>query len=127
MSTAIVTPMSVPSWSGGRRDGVESRSHLRLTARGRAVFSVLGAIVISVAAAGVILGGASATASGESAATTFDYVQIEPGQSLWQVAQSIAPNADPRDVIYDIVNLNQLQTAEVQPGQQIAIPAQYND
>lgn len=119
--------MSPPSWSGARRNGDENRSHLRLTARGRAVFSVLGAIAISGAVAGVILGGASATASGESAATTFDYVQIEAGQSLWQVAQSIAPGADPRDVIYDIVNLNQLQTAEVQPGQQIAIPAKYGD
>ncbi len=111
--------------------------HLRLTARGRAVFTILMVAVVSSVVAVGILGGASATASnalgavtgGSSLASTgpqsFEYLQIEPGQSLWEVAQSIAPSADPRDVIYDIVTLNQLPSAEVQPGLQLAIPLKY--
>ena len=103
------------------------RSHLHLTSRGRAVFSVAGAVVISAAMAAVILGGATATASGENSSTTFEYIQVEAGQSLWQLAETVAPDADPRDVVYEIVKLNQLVTAEVQPGQQIALPLRYSN
>ena len=108
-------------------------AHLRLTARGRAVFSVLGATVISVTMAAIILGGATATATsatsveaGLTGSPAFDYVQVESGQSLWQLAESVAPGADPRDVIYEIVKLNQLSTPEVHPGQQLAIPLAYS-
>ena len=107
--------------------------HLRLTTRGRAVFSVLGATVISVTMAAIILGGATATATsatsveaGLTGSPAFDYVQVEFGQSLWQLAESVAPGADPRDVIYEIVKLNQLSTPEVHPGQQLAIPLAYS-
>ena len=114
MSIAVRVPAMVP------------RSHLRLTIRGRAVFSVAGAVVISTAMAAVILGGATATASDENSATTFEYIEVEAGQSLWQLAETVAPDADPRDVVYEIVKLNQLVTAEVQPGQQIALPLRYS-
>ena len=107
--------------------------HLRLTARGRAVFTVFGATVISVTMAAIILGGATATATsatsveaGLTGSPAFDYVQVESGQSLWQLAESVAPGADPRDVIYEIVKLNQLSTPEVHPGQQLAIPLAYS-
>ena len=49
---------------------------------------------------------------------------VEPGQSLWQLAETIAPTADPRDVIADIVNLNQLQSESLQPGQRLALPVE---
>jgi LysM repeat protein len=67
-------------------------------------------------------GGAVATDSGSS--TTFSYVTVEAGQSLWQLAQTLAPTADPRDVIAEIVSLNQIK-GEIQPGQRLAIPAGY--
>ena len=76
--------------------------------------------------AAVILGGATATASSGNGVTTFDYVQVKAGQSLWQLAEIVAPDADPRDVVYEIVKLNQLATAEVQPGQQLALPLRYS-
>jgi len=44
---------------------------------------------------------------------------------LWQLAEHIAPSADPREVIADIVNLNQLPSESVQPGQRLALPAEY--
>ena len=83
--------------------------------------------MISAAMAVVILGGATATASGENSSTAFEYIQVEAGQSLWQLAETVAPDADPRDVVYEIVKLNQLVTAEVQPGQQIALPLRYSN
>ena len=49
---------------------------------------------------------------------------VQSGQSLWSIAEKVAPSADPRDVIADIVSLNQLQSAVVTPGQRIAIPSE---
>ena len=43
-----------------------------------------------------------------------------------ELAATVAPTVDPRDVVADIVELNQLDGADVQPGQRLAIPAQYS-
>lgn len=103
------------------------RSRLHLTRRGRAVFTALAAVPIVAVALVLALNGGVAIASGQTAdggveAVGFEYVTIKSGQSLWQLAESIAPGADPRDVISAIVSLNQLPTTEVQPGQRLALP-----
>lgn len=103
----------------------EALPRLRLTRRGRAVVAILViGFVISLAFA-IALNGGMATANTESSGTSFDYVTVEAGQSLWQVAESVAPGADPRDVISDIVRLNQLQSSVVHPGDRLAIPSAY--
>jgi predicted Zn-dependent protease len=109
---------------------------LRITKRGRAVVTVLAAIPLVAGALVFALNGGMATATptggsatGEAAtfnAATFKYVTVAPGQSLWQLAATLAPSVDPRDVVSDIVHLNQLDGADVQPGQRLAIPAQYS-
>jgi LysM repeat protein len=68
-------------------------------------------------------GGAHSSA-GQSA-VAFTTVTIQPGESLWQLAEHDAPNSDPRDFVQDVVNLNDLQSSTVQAGQQIAIPTKY--
>lgn len=100
------------------------KTRLRLTRRGRRVIALLAALPIVFAAFVFALNGGGAVATGESSATTFSYVTIEAGQSLWQLAQTLAPAADPRDVIAEIVSLNNI-SGEIQPGQRIAIPAAY--
>ncbi len=47
-------------------------------------------------------GGAMADSSQTQAAGAFDYVTVHAGQSLWELAESVAPAADPRDVIAEI-------------------------
>ncbi len=49
-------------------------------------------------------------------------VEVGAGDTLWGIAESIAPAADPRDVIYEIMRLNGLDDAVVQPGQQLVLP-----
>jgi hypothetical protein len=105
-------------------------SHLRLTARGRAVLLALASIPLVIAAFFIATNGGAATASLESTfdasqASTYSYVTINSGESLWAVAQRIAPAADPRDVINDILAFNGMSSAEIMPGQLIAIPTQY--
>jgi len=103
-----------------------AQPHLRITRRGRAVLTLLIAIPLSIGAAVTGLGAIGASAGTQGSTATFSYVTVEPGESLWQVAESVAPTADPRDVIASILNLNNLSSGEVQPGQRLAIPAQYD-
>ena len=48
---------------------------------------------------------------------------MQPGESLWAIAGSVAPDRDPRDVVADIVQLNNLDAARVLPGQTLFVPA----
>jgi len=98
---------------------------LRLTKRGRAVLTTLAATPLVIAALFFALNGGGAVASLESTTASFDYVTVASGQSLWDVAESVAPGTDPRDVIDSIVRLNQLESADVFAGQQLAIPLEF--
>ena len=51
------------------------------------------------------------------------HVVVEPGQTLWQIAGDVAPDADRRDTVAAILELNALPGSNVQAGQQIAVPA----
>jgi nucleoid-associated protein YgaU len=114
---------SAPLSSAPFTGGAARRSHLRMTARGRAVLLVLVAIpVIAIALAfGLSAGGATATGSSVPLST----VTVQPGQTLWQLATKVAPQSDPRDVINDIMSVNRLATATIQPGEKLEIPAKY--
>lgn len=101
-----------------------STPRLRLTKRGRAVLMTLAATPLVVAALVLGLNGGGAVASFD-APGSFEYVTVESGQTLWQLAEAIAPTADPRDVIAAVMLLNQLDSPDVLAGQQLAIPAQY--
>jgi len=102
-------------------------THLRLTARGRAVFTTLAAIPVVIAAALFALNGGGANAVQDVAVPggSYEYVTVEAGESLWALATDIAPEADPRDVISDILSFNGMSSSQIQPGQQLAIPSQY--
>jgi hypothetical protein len=99
---------------------------LRITRRGRAVLTTV--LIAPLLAMGLAfaIGGTAATATGDLSIADFEYVTVEPGQSLWQVAESVAPGADPRDVISDVMRLNGLESSVVHPGERLAIPSAYS-
>ena len=103
---------------------------LRMTARGRRALALLVAapvLALGALAGGGVLGdalaGAVASASPETA--QFERITVLPGQSLWRIAQALAPEADPRDVVAEIELLNGI-SGVIQPGAQLAIPAEYS-
>lgn len=104
-----------------------SAPRLRLTGRGRRFITVLISLPLVVAAFWFAVNGGGASATLEGSAMGFEYVTVEPGESLWRLAEQIAPQADPRDVIADVMQLNQLDSADVFAGQELAIPALYVD
>jgi len=101
------------------------RTRLRLTRRGRVVVTGLAALplVLGVLIGALSSGGAVAGIDDGRATTTFETVEVGAGDTLWGIAEAIAPSSDPRDVIYEIMRLNGLDDAVVQPGQQLVLPA----
>ena len=100
---------------------------LRLTKRGRGVLMTVAATPLVIGAFLFALNGTPATASLEGSSAGFTYLTVESGQSLWQLAEDLAPAADPRDTIAEIMTLNRLESADVFAGQEIALPAHLVD
>lgn len=126
MSAISITAPAVVPVRVARPAGPATR--LRLTARGRRVLVALAALPLAAGIGFAAISGGSALASGASAAdATFEVVTILPGDTLWSIAESVAPSADPRTVISDIQRLNVLSNGSLQVGQQLAIPAQYSN
>ena len=100
---------------------------LRLTRRGRFVFIgvpliLLAALVLSFS--GFLNAPAKAAESAaELSLTPTVSVTVQPGESLWAIAEAVAPERDPRDVVADIIQLNNLEAARVVPGQALFIPS----
>lgn len=51
-------------------------------------------------------------------------VTVGAGETLWGLASQHAPDRDPRDVVAEMVELNNLGTSVVQAGQSISIPTE---
>jgi hypothetical protein len=110
----------------GRRPGKESLPPLRLTRRGKVVLigiplMLLTALLLSLV--GFLNAPAKAADStADLALTRTVSVTVQAGESLWAIAGTVAPERDPRDVIADIVQLNNLSAGSVVPGQELFVP-----
>ena len=91
---------------------------LKLTRRGRLATTLLTAALL--AGAGVV--GAQTALAGAAAPQT-EVVVVQPGDTLWSIAGTAVPGADPRDVIIDIQQLNGLSGSQVVMGQTLVVPA----
>jgi LysM repeat protein len=125
MSASTAVNHSRQQGASGMQPGRPPR--LRLTRRGRIV--LIGLPLVLLAALLLSLTGllnspakAADTASGLSVTETVS-VTVQPGESLWAIAGTVDPTRDPRDVIADIVQLNDLENGKVMPGQQLFVPS----
>lgn len=110
--------------SAGSAEGapaVRRPATLRLTRRGRLVMVVL--FLAALLAGGVLFGSTSTRATGEAGAPRdYQYLVVQPGQTLWGIAKDVAPQEDPRATIEAIRRLNALSGTGVEAGQRIALP-----
>lgn len=136
MSTAMMST-SVMNTSVMRTSGVDgsvmsrvgmtaSAPRLRITRRGRSLLTGVVAVPLVIVAMVFALNGGQATASLDGSGVAAQYLTVSPGVSLWQLAGQLAPTADPREVIDEIVRLNQLTSTDVFAGQELAIPGRYS-
>jgi nucleoid-associated protein YgaU len=95
---------------------------LRLTRRGRRVVAglsiAIGLTIAAVTAATVELGDRDGGLELAGSST----VVVQPGDTLWSLAQDLAPQEDPRAVVDAIVDLNGLDGVWLVPGQVLQLP-----
>lgn len=93
---------------------------VHLTRRGRTV--VVLAFLGTLLTGGVVLGHAPSQAAGRTHLVAPRTITVAPGETLWGVAERIAPHADPRLVVTQIQRLNHLPGAQLLAGMQLVVP-----
>lgn len=104
-----------------------SRTPLTLTRRGRLVFvglPVLAGSAALIVLAVIFLVPSTATATSEPVlGPGTEQATVFPGQSLWELAVTADPDRDPREVMDEIVELNDLDSSVLVAGQLLEVPA----
>lgn len=102
-------------------------SKLRLTRRGRVVFGAIGMVAAAALLALLAALGSTEAVASEASGThqEFPYVVVQSGSTLWSVATGLDPESDPRDLVSEIVALNQLNGSGVDAGQPLAVPMRF--
>jgi len=108
-----------PTWSPSPVADQAPALYLPARRRCRPVHLVMAAVVTLavVGALGWLGHGRSAQLPVETAV-----VRVGAGETLWDVAQRVAPESDPRAVVERIRQLNRIEGSAVQPGQQLQVP-----
>lgn len=128
MNTMTVTPIAqAPSARAAvtRRPasdaGRVSSGQVRLTRRGRVVV-VLTVLLVALLAFVALGGGSMATSeAGERPAT--EVVVVNEGDTLWDIAASVAEDGQVRSMVHEIRELNNLDSSVVALGQKLHVPA----
>lgn len=131
MATVTLSPRVAHSPRKAKVSRASQAPHMtaiRLTNRGRRLArTVIIALALAVTLGVAIFGHISSSqASSAQPVRTTSIVIVQPGQTMWGLAQQIAPNDDPRDTIARIVDLNGLGDVDavtVYPGQRLVVPA----
>ncbi|ROR90122.1 LysM peptidoglycan-binding domain-containing protein [Nocardioides aurantiacus] len=94
---------------------------VRLTRRGRLTLTLLFLGVVLTAM--VAVGGSWAVASlGGGEPVPVRVVEVQPGDTLYGIASSVAEPGEVREMVYEIQELNSLPTATIAEGQKLAVP-----
>lgn len=123
-------PVSRPVSHDGLRPSAQRRpvarraAPLRLTHRGQTLLRAAAALALVGVLTTLVLAarGPGSAAEAPAAAPVVEAVTVLPGDTLWAIAQRIAPGEDPRDVVHRIRELNGLATSSLQAGQELFVP-----
>jgi len=116
-----------PAVPAAARRAAPGPAPLKLTRRGRLVVTAMAVLLVAagsvaLASAAQAMGHSGATPRPGTAGAAITKVEVRPGQSLWTLAETYDPNADTRQVIQEILQLNSMSTDQVQPGQVLWMP-----
>ena len=126
---AAAPPRGRPERRPGRRRGVVcprcdslgpcGPGPLRLTGRGRRLLALVaggGAVAAAAWLGGVVQEDHGLRLAGEVSTV------VEPGDTLWSIARSVAGDADVRQVVDEIQRINDLEGTGITPGQVLELP-----
>lgn len=94
----------------------------RLTPRGRFVVGVV-VMVAALALVGLLASRPTGVAGGRPEPAARQTIVVQPGQTLWSIAKDLAPGRDARETVYEIRQINGLDSAVVRSGQILVLPA----
>jgi hypothetical protein len=114
---------SVISRPVGARVVRPAPGHLRLTRRGRLVTAAATVLIAALTLVGVVSRAGSLRETAPVPASAPAQVVVAPGETLWSIAERIAPDRDPRPVVAGIQRLNGLPTPDVHAGQTLLLRA----
>jgi hypothetical protein len=94
----------------------------RLTRRGRMVVTGVSALLIGALSVGLATAAQATRAGSASPGRYLAKVLVRPGQSLWSLAEAYDPDADTRQVIQQIRQLNSMTGDQVRAGEVLWVP-----
>jgi hypothetical protein len=96
---------------------------LRLTRRGRFVVTGVSALLVALLSMGLATAAQATRHAGPPGPGRYiTKVVVQPGQNLWSLVEAYAPNADPRQEIAQVLQLNSLTSDQIWPGQVLWLP-----
>lgn len=113
MSATIATSLSTPA-----------PARIKLTRRGRLVLFGLPVLLVlgtALLMLGAFLNPAQASTDGLSTTETVT-VSVKSGEGLWSIAERVSPDRDPRDVVAEIAQINNLESSTLIAGQKLEVP-----
>jgi Tfp pilus assembly protein FimV len=115
MSTMTLTPADV-------RTRTAPPASVRLTRRGR--LTVLAVALLAVLAVGLLLSAGSVASERPGTPEPTRVVMVGTGDTLWDIAASIAPSGKVSAMVDRIEELNALDTGMVTAGQRLRVPVE---
>src|SRR3954471_5981353 len=91
----------------------------RLTRRGRLVATLV-LVAASTGMLGLVQPQAFAIGRGDGPVT--QRITVRPGETLWAIAERVAPTADPRSTIARLESMNHLASSTVPAGSVLVVP-----
>lgn len=88
----------------------------------RSVLSVSLLVVIGAGFSTISSASDKSDAAISNSESKYVQVVVTPGESLWSIAAMVADNSQIQSVVADIVEVNQLKSADVPAGTRLLVP-----
>ena len=120
MTTMTLSPAVAPARTAPQSSARQST--VRLTRRGRLVLLTIA--VLAVLAVGFFLSAGSVATEEPGTPEPTRVVMVGTGDTLWDIAASIADDGDVRGMVARIQDLNALDGGMVAAGQRLRVPVE---
>jgi nucleoid-associated protein YgaU len=99
------------------------RWRLEETLAWRARWALLAVATVAMLAFGYAREAAQSPLLGGPVPAAAERVTVQPGDTLWDIASARYPDADTREKVFEIEQLNGLNSPSIQAGQRLRVPA----
>ncbi|HVA60239.1 MAG TPA: LysM peptidoglycan-binding domain-containing protein [Mycobacteriales bacterium] len=101
-------------------DPPRPEGRLRLTRRGRV--TIVAAAMLGLFAFFSLGRVSLQAATGPGRAPQLRHLVVTSGQTLWEIANQVAPDSDPRATVDELMALNHLGRPQLVPGEVLVLP-----